>query len=79
MVPAKLEAYKALTCSASVPVSIPKGILVVSDCETEFLSDVVYLNDEGTKRETAVKSALNKIKHYYLVGVSEPRYTVQIW
>lgn len=48
MVPAKLEAYKALTCSASVPVSIPKGILVVSDCETEFLSDVVYLNDEGT-------------------------------
>lgn len=48
MVPAKLEAYKALTCSASVPVSMPNGILVVSDCETEFLSDVVYLNDEGT-------------------------------
>lgn len=48
MVPAKLEAYKALTCSASVPVSLPNGILVVSDCETEFLSDIVYLNDEGT-------------------------------
>lgn len=48
MVPAKLEAYKALTCSASVPVSMPNGILVVSDCETEFQSDVVYLNDEGT-------------------------------
>lgn len=48
MVPAKLEAYKALTCSASVPVSMPSGILVVSDCETEFQSDVVYLNDEGT-------------------------------
>lgn len=49
MVPAKLEAYKALTCSASVPVSMPNGILVVSDCETEFLSDIVYLNDEGTE------------------------------
>lgn len=47
MVPAKLEAYKALTCSVSVPVSMPNGILVVSDCETEFVSDIIYLNDEG--------------------------------
>ena len=47
MVPAKLEAYKALTCSASIPVSMPHGILVVSDCETEFLSDIIYLNDEA--------------------------------
>lgn len=46
MVPAKLEAYKALTCSASTPVSYPNGILVVNDCEVEFLDDIVYLNDE---------------------------------
>lgn len=46
LVPAKLEAYKALTCSASTPVSMPEGILVVKDCETEFLSDIIYLNDE---------------------------------
>ena len=46
LVPAKLEAYKALTCSASIPVSLPKGLLVVNDCETEFLSDVIYINDE---------------------------------
>lgn len=46
MVPAKLESYKALTCSASTPVSMPNGILVVSDCETEFISDIIYLNDE---------------------------------
>lgn len=46
LVPAKLEAYKALTCSASVPVSMPNGILVVNDCETEFLADIIYLNDE---------------------------------
>lgn len=47
MVPAKLEAYKALTCSASVPVSLPHGFLVISDCETKFLSDIIYLNDEN--------------------------------
>lgn len=46
LVPAKLEAYKALTCSASVPVPMPNGILVVNDCETEFMSDIIYLNDE---------------------------------
>lgn len=46
LVPAKLEAYKALTCSASTPVSLPHGIIVVNDCETEFLSDVIFLNDE---------------------------------
>ena len=47
LVPAKLEAYKALVCSASIPVSFPRGILVVNDCETNFLSDIIYLNDEG--------------------------------
>lgn len=46
-VTAKLEAYKALTCSASIPVSLPKGVLVVDDAETEFLSDIIYLTDEG--------------------------------
>ena len=47
-VPAKLEAYKALTCSASVPVSLPNGILVVDDCMTEFISDVINLTDENS-------------------------------
>lgn len=46
VVPAKLEAYKALTCSASIPVSTPNGLLVINDCETEFISDIVYLTDE---------------------------------
>ena len=36
LVTAKLEAYKALTCSASTPVSTPNGILVVNDAETDF-------------------------------------------
>lgn len=46
LVPAKLEAYKALTCSASTPVSFPRGVAVVNDCFTSFLSDIVYLSDE---------------------------------
>ncbi len=46
LVTAKLEAYKALTCSASVPVSLPNGILVIDDAKTEFKSDVIYLTDE---------------------------------
>lgn len=46
LVTAKLEAYKALTCSASTPVSLPRGILVVNDCETKFVSDVIFLSDE---------------------------------
>lgn len=47
LVPAKLEAYKALTCSASTPVSMPNGVIVVDDCETSFLSDIIYLTDEA--------------------------------
>ena len=47
MVPAKLESYKALSCSASVPVSWPNGILVVPDAETTFKTDYIYLSDEN--------------------------------
>lgn len=46
LVPAKFEAYKALACSASIPVSMPRGVLVVKDVETTFFADTVYLDDE---------------------------------
>lgn len=46
LVTAKLEAYKALVCSASTPVSLPRGILVVGDAETEFITDAIYITDE---------------------------------
>lgn len=49
MIPAKFEAYRALTCSGSTPVSLPHGILVVNDCITHFKEDVIYLNDEDKK------------------------------
>lgn len=45
LVPAKLEAYQALVCSASTPVSQPKGILVVDDIITNFKSNVTHLDD----------------------------------
>lgn len=44
-VPAKLESYKALSCSQSIPVSMPKGILVVDDCITKFTDNVVLIDD----------------------------------
>lgn len=47
LVPAKLEAYKALACSAAIPVSFPNGIILVNDCETSFVEDIVYLDDEA--------------------------------
>lgn len=47
LVPAKLEAYQALACSASIPVSMPRGVIIVDDAETDFVSDVIYLSDEG--------------------------------
>lgn len=46
LVTAKLEAYKALTCSASNPVSTPHGILIVQDATTTFTDNVIYLSDE---------------------------------
>ena len=48
LVPAKFEAYRALTCSGSIPVSMPDGILVVNDCETTFREDVMVLDDSNT-------------------------------
>lgn len=72
LVPAKLEAYKALTCSASIPVSMPNGILVIPDCETEFIADTIYLNDEGLlepemEYQKDVKISLNASDGYGLM------------
>lgn len=48
--PAKLEAYQALTCSASTPVSMPKGIVVVKDCITKFKTDYIKLDDTNVRQ-----------------------------
>ena len=49
-VPAKLEAYRSLVCSSSVPVSWPEGIVVVRDCITRFPADVIELDDTYSDR-----------------------------
>lgn len=44
-VPAKYEAYKALTLSSSQEIIEPNGILVVSDCFTKYMDKVIQLDD----------------------------------
>lgn len=55
LIPAKLEAYKALTCSASVPVTMPKSILVVDDCVTNFKEDVIHIEEVEGNREPVLQ------------------------
>ena len=47
LVAAKLEAYQALICSGSIPVSWPRGVIVVRDCMVKFKSDIVLLDDSN--------------------------------
>ncbi len=60
LVPAKYEAYKALTCSASQPICIPDGILVVKDCLTQYCADVISLDDGKNFDEPVMETVLNK-------------------
>ncbi|MCI8339778.1 MAG: hypothetical protein HFH62_14065 [Lachnospiraceae bacterium] len=46
IIPAKLEAYQALICSGSLPVTMPR-ILIVRDCHVQFREDVIKISDEG--------------------------------
>lgn len=48
MIPAKYEAYRALTCSGSIPVSMPEGILIVNDCITHFRETIIHLDDSNS-------------------------------
>ena len=45
IIPAKLEAYQALICSGSIPVTMPR-ILVVNDCNVIFKENVIKISDE---------------------------------
>ena len=53
VIPAKYEAYKSLTCSASQKICEPNGILVVSDCITKINTEVIDI-DEGDNGEPIV-------------------------
>lgn len=56
-IPAKLEAYRALACSASIPVTDPDGVLVVNDCFTHFKDHVIMLDDGATGEPTMAEDA----------------------
>lgn len=60
LVPAKYEAYKALTCSASQPICNPNGILVVRDCITKYFADVISLDDGIESDEPLMTIIKNK-------------------
>ncbi len=46
VIPAKLEAYQALICSSSTPVTMPR-MVIVHDCEVKFKEDVICIRDEN--------------------------------
>ena len=52
LVPAKYEAYKALTCSASQPICEPNKILVVTDCFTKYKDDIIKLDNTDPMTES---------------------------
>lgn len=63
LVPAKLGAYESLTSSASIPVSwprdrdnpIPGGVIVVSDCLTQFEADLINIDTSDKSKEPVVQ------------------------
>lgn len=57
LVPAKLGAYEALCSSASIPVSWPKGIIVIHDAFTKFKSDLINIDDSDASKEPVVEFA----------------------
>lgn len=60
LVPAKYEAYKALTCSASRPIPNPGRILVVRDCLTHFTDTVISLDDRDEARREPAMSLIRE-------------------
>ena len=60
IVPAKLSAYEALCASNSIPVSWPKGIIVVRDCIIHFKSDIINITDKDGYKEPVVEFLRNQ-------------------
>lgn len=60
IIPSKLEAYKSLSCSASQPICAPKGVLVVPDCITHIVEDVINIDDSSDLPEPDVQFIKNK-------------------
>ncbi|QJD84005.1 RNA dependent RNA polymerase [Cohnella herbarum] len=68
LVPAKFEAYKALTCSASKPVPSPAGVLVVKDCKVPIVANIVHITEDGPE------PTIRDIKDYELLNNNSDGY-----
>ena len=66
-VPAKLNAYYALACSASIGVSWPR-IIVVNDAITHFKSDVLLVDDSDPSLEEPIVKLVNDYDIEYNVS-----------
>ena len=66
-VPAKLNAYMALSCSASIAVSWPR-IIVVDDAITCFKSDVLLVDDSDPSIEEPIVKLINDYDIEYNVS-----------
>lgn len=62
LVPAKFEAYKALCCSASIPVTNTHRVLVVDDLETHFMEDYIELRDDENGGEPIMEYKSGELK-----------------
>lgn len=84
LVPAKYEAYKALTCSASQKIISPNKILVVRDCITKYRDTVISLDnndltkdspvcklEENVELENNVSDGYNLCTYEYMQKISE--------
>ena len=60
-IPAKLNAYFALACSASIPVPLPR-IIVINDVETSFEAEVREVKDTGNESNPDWPSVTDPIK-----------------
>lgn len=80
LVPAKLEAYQALTCSGSTPVPPPQGIIVVKDCVTHFKEDVILIDDkkDGEPELSTIKDYLLECDDSDGYGLMLPSYSAKV-
>lgn len=79
IVPAKYEAYKALTLSGSYPVTNTDRILVVDDLVTHFTEDVIYLdNSESDEPVMTYKTAEIELDESDGYGLISPE-LAQTW
>lgn len=74
LVPAKFEAYKALVCSASTPVSMPKGVIVINDYINKFKEDIILLDDTDADEPIMkfIKDANNELIDSDGYGLATP-------